>query len=782
MTDRKRKSSHDEDSAKLRGLSPALFDYVTQVGAERCNFRRFVVRLSDDVPDDGGYRKTKEVGVIRVDAKGVVTTFGDVEPPSENDRTLIAAQIAAAGSKWPQYVPIGGFSSLPEELKKADNRDVFVFRDVAGEKILMIQQRITKADGSKDYRPWTHWSDGRWRCMEPDDTDGLPMWGLDQLRRNNIATIFVHEGAKAAHAMRELCEARTPEMKAALDAHPWGVELSGPGVAHVGWIGGAGNAGRTNWKPLLSLSPFDQIVIVADNDRAGTDAVPVISKIFTGRSLRMIQFDKRWPDHFDLADPWPRTEDFQRGENYIGPRMRDVMFPATFATHAIITPKGKRGIQTTHKITEAFAREWIWTGIPYRFTNTARPNQFLDEEEFNRDVRPFSRVRNTAELLIQSSLATKVHGVTYVPRRSDAEEQTIITENNQRLLNTFKPSPIRPIAGDATPFLEYMAHLIPDADERRQLLRFCATLISRPDIRMGFGVLLISETQGVGKSTLGENILAPILGPWNVSQPQEDEILGKFKTWIVHKQLVVVGEIYAGHSWKAYNALKSLITQKDIDVEEKYVKSHKVRNHAHFVISSNSRKAMRIDNKDRRWFVPRVTETLRPLQYWTEFNLWLQTDGLGHIAAWADEFLRNEQPFAGGLHAPETALKREMAIASLKEPVRMAFDIASEIVSWENQRQVILVVRDVRQFVANHFNLDWANTAKLGDLADISKALRDGGMKERPAEKDRRLKIGGNREEVVSRYPIPADVKWAEIKEARMTLEELGRLFSEPEI
>ena len=93
-------------------------------------------------------------------------------------------------------------------------------------------------------------------------------------------------------------------------------------------------------------------------------------------------------------------------------------------------------------------------------------------------------------------------------------------------------------------------------------MRWCATLVARPDIRMEYGVLLISEMQGVGKGTLGERILAPLVGPWNCSFPTEQSIVdSSFNSWIAHKRLAVVHEIYAGHNIKAYNKrrLSSLI-------------------------------------------------------------------------------------------------------------------------------------------------------------------------------------------------------------------------------
>ena len=101
-------------------------------------------------------------------------------------------------------------------------------------------------------------------------------------------------------------------------------------------------------------------------------------------------------------------------------------------------------------------------------------------------------------------------------------------------------------------------------------MRWCATLIARPDIRMQYGVLLISETQGVGKGTLGEKILLPLVGKHNVVVPSEKVVTGKFTGWVAHKRLAVVHEIYAGYSSKAYDELKSIITDQYIEVEMKF--------------------------------------------------------------------------------------------------------------------------------------------------------------------------------------------------------------------
>jgi effector-binding domain-containing protein len=161
-------------------------------------------------------------------------------------------------------------------------------------------------------------------------------------------------------------------------------------------------------------------------------------------------------------------------------------------------------------------------------------------------------------------------------------------------INTHKATLVRSwpkklTKADIAPFTEFMEHLIPVEHDRKELERWCATLLAKPDVKMHYGVLLISETQGVGKGTLGEKILAPLVGIGNTSFPGEEEIVeSKYNYWTAHRRLAVVHEIYAGHSSRAYNKLKSIITDFNIEVHRKYMADYRVDNWVHAFACSNS--------------------------------------------------------------------------------------------------------------------------------------------------------------------------------------------------
>jgi hypothetical protein len=122
----------------------------------------------------------------------------------------------------------------------------------------------------------------------------------------------------------------------------------------------------------------------------------------------------------------------------------------------------------------------------------------------------------------------------------------------------------------------------------------------------------------------------------------------------------VINEIYQGESAKVYNKLKDLITDKNTRVNEKFIVPYTVENWCHVFACSNSLRALKLPDDDRRWFVPKVTEEKLPLTYWIGLNSWLATVGLPVIRQWANNFLERNDPVESGAHAPDSSAKRKM--------------------------------------------------------------------------------------------------------------------------
>ncbi len=601
----------------------AVNAYLVRVGAEVVNFRRAIVKIFR-----GHYYH--ERASIKIGADGDVTCSVKEFAPTKEEAA--AMKEALQGIEFPRTIKARTLEGL------ALKGETFKFIDRKEGLIIMVQERRIHSNGTKSYLPWVMLSDGEWAQMEPDD--GLPFW-KPKRRLGPGARVMIHEGAKAASFATDLVAKEAD--------HPWLEELSL--YEHWGMIGGALAPHRTNYEELNAEAP-KEVVYVCDRDQPGESALQKVSARW-GKRLKGIKFGDRFPETWDMADEMPATL-FKNGR-YLGPKLRDLIKPATWATE-LVHAGGKGRPVTVLKYD--FAAEWLHCIRPEVFIHRDWSSELLSATEFNSTVAPFSHVDDTARLLRKDD-ASKNSVLKYDPSLPPG-----VYGGSERghFINTHCPTSIDPEEGDDGPWLEFMEHLAPDDTDRLELERWCATLIARPDIRMHYGVLLISETQGVGKGTLGEKILAPLVGNLNASYPSESEIVdSNFNYWLSHKRLAVVHEIYAGHSSKAYNKLKSTITDKFVTVSRKYLPNYEIENWVHIFACSNSKRAIKLSMDDRRWFVPLLTEEKRPAEYWERLNCWLVDEGgLGVIRHWAEAWLKVNAPVMRGTDAPWSKLKREI--------------------------------------------------------------------------------------------------------------------------
>ena len=286
-----------------------------------------------------------------------------------------------------------------------------------------------------------------------------------------------------------------------------------------------------------------------------------------------------------------------------------------------------------------------------------------------------------------------------------------------------------------------MTHLIPDEKDRNYTMRWCATLIACPGVKIKYALLMISEVQGVGKGTLMEKIMGPLVGWHNVSIPNEKQIVdSSFNSYLVRRRLVLVHEIYAGNTKKAYDKVKSG-SEEHVDVEQKYEVPYRITNHAHFMLSSNSRLAMRVVKNDRRFLIPGITEAKKPPAYWLDLNAWLVDGGLEIIHQWAYDYVAQHGAIGPGDHAPLSAAKDQLIVASRSEGQQIAFDLGEEVMQFDSDREsgkgernltakpIVLFDRDVRAWIAQKRGLDFDNPT-LESLATVREQLRAAGMTE----------------------------------------------------
>lgn len=654
----------ESGKAANAAIFPAVVRYIGRLQREQdCTFhwRSPCVAVSETEVPAGKSKYRRDRAVIRFDRKtGTVEADAGFEPTDKEAEDIGAEW---KGDRLPGSRPFSG-RGVPDELAGVPRDDLFIFRNLKGDTV-MVQHRIEEEDG-KRYEPWSFWDDGKWRKMEPEGP--LPLFGAEQLKDHS--TVFLHEGAKAARAVQRLVNAKSPAEKAALAAHPWGKELSC--AAHLGWIGGAFAAHRTDWGALAKAG-VQRVYIVGDCDSAGLRAVPEISRRLSAPTVLRIEFPDNFGVGFDLADPFPDQLYRQEGGRmvYTGPSFRSLLKPATWATRKLKTEgKGRPAIVLRREMAE----QWFYSIEGKLFRHREKPEWCWTADDLNDHCADFSDAADTAKLLRGQGGARKVDGLAYLPSTKQAarERGEVFRHRGGMRVNTWRETDIVAVPGSIKPFLEFMRHLIEDDADREQVLRWTATLAGRPEVRMLYGLLLFSRTQGVGKSLFMSQVLAPLVGEHNAGEVDISTVVGgDFNSWILNRRLVLFEEVYQGGSFAAANKLKKYVTEPTITVNEKYQRPYVIDNAAHFVAASNSPHALKLGAKDRRWFVPRLREERYTKEQAAAFIAWLKAGGLSHILHWAETFKGDY--VRHGEAAPDSALK-DMMVEDEKTPALRAIE------------------------------------------------------------------------------------------------------------
>lgn len=405
---------------------------------------------------------------------------------------------------------------------------------------------------------------------------------------------------------------------------------------------------------------------------------------------------------------------------YIGPALADLMKPATWATAPMprnVNDDGRRQRgQAGFRVKPQFASQWLYVTPLRVFVNRDDPTTLFEPKTFNDAVRHFSDVKDTDALMLRLN-SVKIDGVANEP----GEPPDVITVAKKRLLNIYRPSEVKPVPGDPRRFLRYLRHLFPNRASRRHVERYIATLIARPGVRILYALLLVSKVQGVGKSTLAI-IMRELLGAHNCSATTAREITqSDFNSWMAGKRFILVDEVYAGHSAELANTIKPLITMDTVSVNRKFKEPYELSNHAHFLLMSNSRLPLFVEQEDRRWLIPEVTEAKKPQQFWEELHRWLRNGGYGIIAHWAECFVRSKKRGAArtGSHAPHTEAKGRMIEASrsgAEKQLRELSEFLLELGGGDDPKRVILPVSALMEWFRSRDNLS-ASDRKISERA-----------------------------------------------------------------
>jgi hypothetical protein len=244
--------------------------------------------------------------------------------------------------------------------------------------------------------------------------------------------------------------------------------------------------------------------------------------------------------------------------------------------------------------------------------------------QFNSYFQDVKDYRDLSLHVLGNKRMRRAQGVRYVP-----EAGRLIESPRRKItyLNLWLPSEF--VQEDAAqsveesevrPFLEHMAYLIPNNEERNHLLCWMAHMVQCPAERVNHAILLVGDS-GTGKNWLSD-LLIEFAGKHNSHVISTDDLKNAFNDWIEAVLLVVVEEVMAFGRRDVTNRCKQYITQPNIRVNAKNIRQYDTNNCARFFLTSNYVDALVLEDDDRRFFVLHSPAEAREEEYFDQLFLW----------------------------------------------------------------------------------------------------------------------------------------------------------------
>ena len=181
-----------------------------------------------------------------------------------------------------------------------------------------------------------------------------------------------------------------------------------------------------------------------------------------------------------------------------------------------------------------------------------------------------------------------------------------------KLFNLFTPTEylllkkndeiIKPIDSFKNIYL-LLSNLFPKNDEKKAFLNWLSGILQTREKQLT-AWLLMGE-QGTGKGILLHYILKPLFGHTQAVQIEDEQLRDSFNRWLENKMIIAFNEVaYDNSTRNSVNSkVKAIITDPELQINEKNVKAYFVENYANCLFYSNESIPVLIESGDRRFNV-----------------------------------------------------------------------------------------------------------------------------------------------------------------------------------
>jgi hypothetical protein len=259
----------------------------------------------------------------------------------------------------------------------------------------------------------------------------------------------------------------------------------------------------------------------------------------------------------------------------------------------------------------------------------------------------------------------KVDHIRFLPSRPFGE--ITVDDMGRSGVNMYRPANITRLTGDVAPFLNHIAALIPDANDRRIIIEYLAHNAKYPGHKIPWSPL-IQSAEGAGKGVI-KLVMKHCMGRSYTYFPKASELSesgAKFNAWLRNKLFILVDEIRVDDRRELIEVLKPLISEEETEIQSKGVDQDLEDNFSNWFFFSNWKDAIPVDRNARRFSI-----NYSPLQtaddliargmnetYFTALYDWLKgLNGHPHGAAIVAEYLFTYPLERGAIpmRAPDTS-------------------------------------------------------------------------------------------------------------------------------
>jgi len=244
---------------------------------------------------------------------------------------------------------------------------------------------------------------------------------------------------------------------------------------------------------------------------------------------------------------------------------------------------------------------------------------------------------------LRSTLWTipKVDHIRFLPQEPPGA--IIEDQLGRKGINTYIPARIKSEPGDVSIFLNHMALMFPDENDRRIILEYFAHNAKYPGYKIAWAPVLQSA-EGVGKGVMKKAIYKVMGAPYCYA-PKAQEMIdssSKFNAWMRNRLFILCDEIKVDERRDMIEILKPMISESEIPIEGKGVDQEIEDNPANWTFFSNWKDAIPINRNGRRFCVlysaVQSVDDLERLgmddDYFTRLYDWIDGDGGAYLAHW----------------------------------------------------------------------------------------------------------------------------------------------------